>query len=124
MNEELQPSAEFDSSEPLESALGDSAPEENQETPEIEASEAVEIAADEPVAVDSGEPDEQVVDDTPQDERHQPDVIDLKALLKPIAGENPSGENLRYSGLYDEIADARRADDNLNQGAWQTELKT
>ncbi|MEJ7848687.1 MAG: type VI secretion system protein TssA [Pyrinomonadaceae bacterium] len=50
-------------------------------------------------------------------------VIDLDALLQPISGENPSGENLRYSGIYDEIAEARRADDDLNQGDWKTELK-
>jgi type VI secretion system protein ImpA len=53
----------------------------------------------------------------------QPSVVDLEALLQPIEGENPSGESLRYAGTYDEIADARRADDNLNQGAWQTEVK-
>lgn len=53
----------------------------------------------------------------------QPSVIDLDALLQPIPGDNPSGESLRYSGLYDEISEARRADDNLDQGAWQTELK-
>ena len=53
----------------------------------------------------------------------QPSVVDLDALLAPIEGENPSGESLRYAGTYDEIAEARRADDNLNQGAWQTELK-
>src|SRR5215468_3116114 len=53
----------------------------------------------------------------------QPSVIDLEALLQPIEGENPSGDSLRYAGIYDEIAEARRADDNLNQGAWQTEIK-
>ncbi len=57
------------------------------------------------------------------DEMQKPPVVDLEVLLAPIAGENPSGENLRYSGLYDEIAEARRADENLVQGDWQTELK-
>lgn len=52
-----------------------------------------------------------------------PAVVDLDALLQPIPGENPSGENLRYSGLYDEISEARREDEALNQGDWQTELK-
>src|SRR6185369_1617688 len=56
-------------------------------------------------------------------ELQQPSVIDLDGLLQPIAGENPSGESLRYSGLYDEISEARRADDTLNRGAWQEELK-
>ncbi len=50
-------------------------------------------------------------------------VIDLDALLQPVSDENPSGESLRYSGLYDEISEARRADVNVNQGEWQTELK-
>ncbi len=52
-----------------------------------------------------------------------PQVIDLELILKPISDELPSGESLRYSGLYDEISEARRADDVLNQGDWQTELK-
>ena len=52
-----------------------------------------------------------------------PQVIDLDALLQPVSEESPSGENLRYSGLYDEIVEARRSDDNLSQGEWQTELK-
>ncbi|HZH34533.1 MAG TPA: type VI secretion system protein TssA [Pyrinomonadaceae bacterium] len=50
-------------------------------------------------------------------------VIDIDALLAPISEENPAGENLKYSGLYDEIRDARRADDTLSQGSWQRELK-
>jgi type VI secretion system protein ImpA len=50
-------------------------------------------------------------------------VIDIEALLKPISDDRPSGEPMQYSGLYDEIREARRADDNLNQGTWQTELK-
>jgi type VI secretion system protein ImpA len=57
------------------------------------------------------------------EELRQPAVVDLDALLQPIPGENPSGENLRYSGLYDQISEARRADEDLAQGAWQTELK-
>ncbi len=50
-------------------------------------------------------------------------VIDLDALLKPITEEHPSGESLQYSGLYDEIRLARKADDTMNQGAWQTDVK-
>ncbi len=52
-----------------------------------------------------------------------PAVADLEALLAPIAGENPAGESLQYSGLHDEIREARRADDNLAQGDWQHETK-
>src|SRR5687768_6849331 len=57
------------------------------------------------------------------EELQQPPVIDLEVLLHPISDENPSGEDLRYSGIYDEITEARRADDNLNQGDWVTDLK-
>ncbi len=53
----------------------------------------------------------------------RPRVVDLEALLRPIPGENPSGEYLRYSGVYDEVNEARRSDDNLARGEWQTELK-
>lgn len=49
-------------------------------------------------------------------------VINLENLLAPISEESPSGEYMRYSGIYDEISDARRADD-LPQGEWQTEVK-
>ncbi|MBP6003949.1 MAG: type VI secretion system protein TssA [Pyrinomonadaceae bacterium] len=58
------------------------------------------------------------------EELSTPPVIDLDAMLQPVSDDSPSGENLRYSGLYDEIVEARRSDDNLNQGEWQTELKT
>ncbi len=50
-------------------------------------------------------------------------VIDLDAMLQPIEGDNPAGESLQYIGLYDEIREARRADDNLALGDWQTNLK-
>jgi type VI secretion system protein ImpA len=47
-------------------------------------------------------------------------------LLNPIAGENPSGEDVRYDTkllVYDKIKEARREDDNLAQGAWEHERK-
>jgi type VI secretion system protein ImpA len=53
----------------------------------------------------------------------KPPVVDLDVLLQPISDESPSGESLRYSGIYDQISEARRADDGLNQGDWQSELK-
>jgi len=49
-------------------------------------------------------------------------VINLETLLSPISEEKPSGEYMRYSGIYDEISEARRSDD-LPQGEWQTEVK-
>jgi type VI secretion system protein ImpA len=50
-------------------------------------------------------------------------VIDVEALLSPIAGENPAGANLQYAGLYDQVREARRAEDPLAQGDWQRDLK-
>jgi type VI secretion system protein ImpA len=57
------------------------------------------------------------------EELQKPPVVDFDLIFQPIPGENPSGQELRYSGLYDEIREARRADENLSQGEWQTELK-
>ncbi|HEX8339183.1 MAG TPA: type VI secretion system ImpA family N-terminal domain-containing protein, partial [Pyrinomonadaceae bacterium] len=52
-----------------------------------------------------------------------PPVIDVAALLAPIPGENPAGEDLKHAGLYDQIVEARRADDGLGQGDWVRETK-
>jgi type VI secretion system protein ImpA len=52
-----------------------------------------------------------------------PEVIDIEALLSPIAGENPAGESLQYTPVYDEIREARRSEDPLSQGDWQREIK-
>lgn len=48
-------------------------------------------------------------------------------IFAPIAGDNPSGVDLRYDTkllVFDKIKEARRQDDELNQGAWQSERKT
>lgn len=48
-------------------------------------------------------------------------------ILTPIPGENPSGIDLRYDTkllIYDKIKEARRQDDDLAQGEWQSERKT
>src|SRR5215472_3759026 len=45
-------------------------------------------------------------------------------LLVPIPGENPSGADLRFDPVIDKIKEARRGDDELAQGAWQSERKT
>lgn len=50
--------------------------------------------------------------------------IDIDAILAPIADDKPAGEDLRYSSTYDEIKEARRADDLLDMGQWQREVKT
>ena len=58
------------------------------------------------------------------EELQQSPTIDLEMLLQPISEDAPSGENVRYSGIYDEISEARRADDSFSLGKWQHELKT
>lgn len=45
------------------------------------------------------------------------------ALLAPIPGDNPAGISLRYDSVYDQIKVARREDDDLPQGDWQTSRK-
>lgn len=57
------------------------------------------------------------------DVESKPPVIDLEALLSPISEEKPAGETMRYSGLYDEISEARRADEDVEQGDWKVALK-
>src|SRR5579875_2001867 len=52
-------------------------------------------------------------------------------LLNPIPGPNPSGESLRYTPVskqdptffYDKIKEARREEEELEQGEWQHEVK-
>ena len=39
------------------------------------------------------------------DELQNPPVVDLDLIFQPIPGDNPAGESLRYSGLYDEMRD-------------------
>src|SRR5690348_698324 len=53
----------------------------------------------------------------------KPSVINFETLLAPVSEDKPSGEYLRYSGIYDEISEARRADKDVPQGEWQTEIK-
>ncbi|UXY14562.1 type VI secretion system protein TssA [Chitiniphilus purpureus] len=49
----------------------------------------------------------------------------LEHLLAPLPGANPAGEDLGYSPLFDQIREARRADDPaLSQGDWAASLKT
>ncbi len=46
----------------------------------------------------------------------------MKIFSTPLRGQS-SGQNLRYAPIYDKIKEARREDDELNQGAWQHERK-
>src|SRR5436309_14785834 len=52
-----------------------------------------------------------------------PEILDFEALLKPIAGDKPAGESLRYQGVYDSIQEARRAEEDLPMGEWQRDVK-
>jgi type VI secretion system protein ImpA len=52
------------------------------------------------------------------------EVTSIEALLAPIPGDKPVGENLQYSGLHDEIREARRSEEVLDQGQWQRETKS
>ena len=49
-------------------------------------------------------------------------MLPFQELLNPIPGTNPSGQYLRYV-VYDEIKEARREDDDLDQGIWTFERK-
>jgi type VI secretion system protein ImpA len=100
--------------------------------PEVPAEENVteQEAPETPAAEEPAEappPAAEEFQEEPEEEPHElsrPAIIDLKALLQPISGENPAGENVRYSSnVYGELREARRQDDGLNQGDWQTEIK-
>ncbi|WP_031500533.1 type VI secretion system protein TssA [Bryobacter aggregatus] len=44
-------------------------------------------------------------------------------ILNPIAGENPGGADLRYDPVYDKIKEARREEEDIDQGDWKRERK-
>ena len=49
----------------------------------------------------------------------------IKQLLTPIDKKKPSGDNLMYEAIYDNIKEARREeDDRLPQGVWKTDVKS
>jgi type VI secretion system protein ImpA len=50
-------------------------------------------------------------------------AIDVEDLLAPIAGDEPSGRFLAYDPAYDQIREARRAEDTFDKGAWQRATK-
>jgi type VI secretion system protein ImpA len=53
-----------------------------------------------------------------------PETVDIEALLAPIPGDNPAGQDLRFTAVYDSIKEARRADDTAQRGEWQREIKS
>lgn len=49
---------------------------------------------------------------------------DEDPLLRPIPGKKPGGVDLRYSGVYEAIREARRSEDpRLPQGVWKRDVK-
>lgn len=44
-------------------------------------------------------------------------------ILRPIPGDNPSGQNLRYDPVYEKVKEARREEDDLPQGEWSHTVK-
>jgi type VI secretion system protein ImpA len=45
-------------------------------------------------------------------------------LLNPVSGDNPSGVNLRYEKVYDQVKEARTEDDeSIPTGAWARQVK-
>src|SRR3989442_911345 len=44
-------------------------------------------------------------------------------LLQPIPGSNPAGTNLRYDPVYDKIKEARREEEDVDQGDWKRQRK-
>jgi type VI secretion system ImpA family protein len=54
----------------------------------------------------------------------KPFTFDLSRVLTPISPDAPSGESLRYEGVYDQIREARAEDDPvLSRGVWKIPLK-
>src|SRR3982750_1065910 len=52
-------------------------------------------------------------------------AIAIDDLLTPIPAEQPAGADLRWTPDWDRIKEARRADDDLEQGKWaKKERKT
>lgn len=49
--------------------------------------------------------------------------LNIDTYMTPIPGPNPAGEDLRYTQIYDQIKEAKRSDDLLEKGEWETDLK-
>lgn len=49
--------------------------------------------------------------------------FNIDSYLSPLPGPAPSGEDLRYTPVYDEIKAAKREDDRLERGEWHMDLK-
>ena len=47
----------------------------------------------------------------------------VEEFLLPISEASPSGEDLKYDKVFADIKEARREEEDLNQGQWKTEIK-
>ena len=50
-------------------------------------------------------------------------VIDVEAILQPIAGANPAGKDARDGKDFDALKETRRQEEVLSQGDWQRDAK-
>lgn len=50
-------------------------------------------------------------------------VIDVDVILKPIAGSNPAGKDIRDGKDFDVLKEARRQEEVLSQGDWKRDAK-
>src|SRR6185437_11445114 len=50
--------------------------------------------------------------------------IDIEALLQPVSSDEPAGVDLRHQPVFLQIREARRQEDELNQGVWKHDVKT
>src|SRR5579884_2023829 len=50
--------------------------------------------------------------------------ISIADLLQPISPDQPSGADVRYAPITEEIKEARRSEDAAAQGVWKREVKT
>ena len=50
-------------------------------------------------------------------------VIDIDAILKPIAGSNPAGKDVREGKDFAVLKEARRQEEVLSQGDWKRDAK-
>ncbi len=51
-------------------------------------------------------------------------LVTLEELLRPLSGDDPSGRSLQYDPIYDQIKEARRADDpTVPRDIWSRDLK-
>jgi type VI secretion system protein ImpA len=50
-------------------------------------------------------------------------IIDVEAILQPIAGNNPSGKDVRDGKDFGVLKEARRGEESLSQGDWKRDAK-